>query len=103
MRKLPALPDLLPYYRAVIQQLQSEKALSIDQGLDLAATLYREVRIGDAEPGGTHDEDMRLSYNSWSTLLPVLAEWLNVQKATPGFTLAQANAFRDVNLVMRQV
>ena len=43
------------------------------------------------------------SYNSWSTTLPALAEWINVQKATPGFTLAQANAFRDVNLVMRQV
>ncbi len=155
MRKLPTLPDLLPDYQAVIQRLQSQEALTVDRGLDLVATLYREVRIGDIEPGNANDEDMLLfqygiqnwydgrgeyfglditrqvivaedeeqlisqlslkfefdpapfaackSYNSWSTALPALAEWVTTQKSTPGFTLAQANAFRDVKLGVQQV
>lgn len=155
MRNLPALPDLLPAYEAAVQQLQSEKALTIDQGLDVVVALYREVRIGDAEPGGATDEDMLLfqygtqnwydgrgeyfglditrqvivaeeeeqliyqlylefefdptpfrackQYNSWSPTLPALADWVSLQKATPGFELAQGNPFRAVQLGVHQV
>lgn len=42
-------------------------------------------------------------YTSWSTTLPMLAEWVSRQKATPGFALAQANSFRAVNLGVQQV
>jgi hypothetical protein len=155
MRKLPTLPDLLPYYQTAVQSLRRDGALTVEKGVDLAVAFYREVRIGATVPGDATDEDLLLfqygtqnwydgrgeyfglditrqliveedeeqlitqlslefefdpapfgackSYNSWSTALPALAGWVTSQKATPGFTVAQANAFRDVNLRVQQV
>lgn len=155
MSKLPTLAELLPYYRAAVQALRRDGALTVEKGVDLAVAFYREVRIGATVPGNATDEDILLfqygsqdwydgrgeffglditrqvileeddeplifqlsltfefdpapfgackSYNSWSTTLPALAEWVTGQKATPGFTVAQVNAFRDVNLRVQQV
>jgi hypothetical protein len=57
MRTLPTLPDLLPDYEAALQR---SGRLTIDQGLDLAAALYREVRIGAAVPGDERQQDLLL-------------------------------------------
>jgi hypothetical protein len=42
------------------------------------------------------------AYNSWSTTLPALADWVSSQKATAGFQLAQAVVFRDISIGLQE-
>jgi hypothetical protein len=42
-------------------------------------------------------------YNSWSTTMPALGDWVRRQKATVGYLLAQSVVFRDLKIGIQQV
>jgi hypothetical protein len=42
-------------------------------------------------------------YNSWSTTLPALGDWVRRQKATAGYLVAQSVGFRDLKVGIQQV